>query len=97
MADDRVLALLAAVADGVTVTAEDLHGSTQDEIDEVERDQAAPLAESYRRFLELIGRGAGQFLQGSDVFYLSVLGLGQAARELLEENGVRFGWTPGGP
>jgi hypothetical protein len=67
MADDRVRALVAAIADGVTATAE--------------------------QFLESVGRGAGHFLQGSDVFYPSVLGSGNAARELLAENGVRFGWT----
>ncbi len=93
MADDRVRAMVAAIADGVTATAEQLQGLTQGEIDEIGQDQAAPLAQSYRRFLELAGRGAGHFLQGSDVFYPSVLGLGRAARELLEENGVQFVWT----
>jgi hypothetical protein len=93
VADERVDALVAAIADGVTATAEQLHGLTQREIDEVEHDQAAPLAESYRRFLELVGRGAGRFLQGSDVFYPLMLGMGQAARELLEENQIPFGWT----
>ncbi|MFI7593264.1 hypothetical protein [Micromonospora sp. NPDC049359] len=52
-----------------------------------------PLVQSYRRFLELVGRSAGHFLQGSDVFYPSALGLGRAARELLEENRVPFVWT----
>jgi hypothetical protein len=42
--------------------------------------------------LELAGRGAGHFLQGSDVFYPVVLGLGRAARAILEENGVAFEW-----
>ncbi|MCG5447699.1 hypothetical protein [Micromonospora hortensis] len=93
MADDRVRGLVAAIADGVTATGEQLQGLTQSEIDEIEHDQAVPLVQSYRRFLELVGRGAGHFLQGSDVFYPSVLGLGQAARELLEENRVPFVWT----
>lgn len=90
MADDRVRRLVTAIADGVTATAEQLQGLTPLEIDEIEHDQPAPLAQSYRRFLELVGRGAGHFLQGSDVFYPSVLGLGRAARELLEENQVPF-------
>lgn len=93
MVDDRVRALVAVIADGVTATAEQLQGLTQREIEEIELDQAAPLAESYRLFLELVGRGAGHFLQGSDVFYPAVLGLGQEARELLEENRVPFVWT----
>jgi hypothetical protein len=90
MAGDRVHALVAMIADGVTATIEQVHGLTQSEIDEVERDQPAPLPPTYREFLELAGRGAGHFLQGSDVFYPHVLGLGQAARELLAENNVPF-------
>ena len=93
MTNDRVSALVAAIADGVVATAEQVQGLAQCEIDEVEHDQGVPLAPSYRRFLELVGRGAGRFLQGSDVFYPSVLGLGQDARDLLEENRVGFGWT----
>ncbi len=91
MLDDRVRLLVAAVADGVTASAEQIRGLTEDEIREVERDQPAPLAGAYRCFLELIGGGAGHFLQGSDVFYPRVIGLGDAARELLEENEVQ--WT----
>jgi hypothetical protein len=76
--DDRIRELVAAIADGVTATAEQLQGLTRSEIDEIERDQSAPLGRSYRHFLELVGRGAGRFLRGSDVFYPSVLGLGPA-------------------
>ncbi|WP_229068854.1 hypothetical protein [Actinoplanes sp. DH11] len=93
MTDDRIRELVAAIADGVTATAEQLQGLTQPEIEEVERDQPAPLARSYQQFLELVGSGAGRFLRGSDVFYPSVLGLGQAARALLEENQVEFALT----
>jgi hypothetical protein len=42
---------------GVTAAAEQLFGLTWAEIAEVERDQPAPLVGTYRRFLELIGRG----------------------------------------
>lgn len=78
MVHDRVGALVAAIADGVTAAVEQLHGLTQREIDEIEHG----------------GGGAGHFLQGSDVFHPLVLGLGQAARELLEDNRVPFTWTP---
>lgn len=90
MADDRVRALVAMIADGVTATAKQLHGLTPSEIEEVERDQLTPLAEAYRQFLELAGRGAGRFLRGSDAFYPAILGLGHYARELLAENEVPF-------
>ncbi|GII26505.1 SMI1/KNR4 family protein [Planosporangium mesophilum] len=93
MPEDRVATLLAAVADGLTATAEQIRGLTEDEIGEIECDQPAPLAPAYRRFLELVGGGAGHFLQGSDVFYPRVIGLGDAARELLEENAVAFTLT----
>ena len=93
MTDDRIRELVAAIADGVTATGEQLRGLTQPEIEKVDRDQSAPLAHSYRQFLELVGRSAGRFLRGSDVFYPRVLGLGQAARALLEENQVEFALT----
>ena len=50
--------------------------------------QLAPLAETYRQFLELVGRSDGLFMRGGDVFYPSVLGLGQAVWELLAANTV---------
>lgn len=91
--DDRVAMLLAAVADGLTATAEQIRGLTEDEIGEIERDQPAPLAAAYRRFLELAGGGAGHFLQISDVFYPGVIDLREAAQGLLEANGVAFRLT----
>lgn len=93
MADDRIRELVAAIADGVTATPEQLRGLTPEEIEEVEADQPAPLARTYRQFLELAGRSAGRFLQGSDVFYPSILGVGRAARALLEGDQVDFALT----
>src|SRR2546421_649013 len=94
MSDDQVRSqvesLVAALADGVTATADQLRGLTGAQIREVERDQRAPLGTAYRRFLELAGAGAGKFMRGSDVYYPLVLGLGEAARELLAGNGVEF-------
>jgi hypothetical protein len=90
MAVDRIQELVAMIADGVTATEEQLRGLTPSELHEVEFGQSAPLAATYRRFLELVGRGAGHFLAGSGVFYPVVLGLGEAARELLAENEVPF-------
>src|SRR5262245_18796074 len=85
--------LVAAIADGVTASAEQIRGLTEDEIREVERAQPAPLASDYRRFLELAGRGAGRFLQGSDVFYPAVLQLRPWAHALLKENAVKAALT----
>ncbi|GAA3038298.1 hypothetical protein GCM10020229_56970 [Kitasatospora albolonga] len=88
--EDRVRALTTALVDGTTAVAEQVRGLSGDEMHRIERDQSAPLGDAYRCFLTLIGGGAGRFLQGSDVFYPRVIGLGEAARELLAENGVPF-------
>ncbi|QIZ00421.1 hypothetical protein HEP87_49730 [Streptomyces sp. S1D4-11] len=52
------------------------------------------MADAYRDFLSLIGGGAGRFMQGEDVYHPDVLGLGTAARELLEENESPFHFEP---
>jgi hypothetical protein len=78
------------MADGVMATEDQVRGLGAAELSWVEHDQPAPLTGAYRLFLELAGGGAGHFLQGSDVFYPAVIGFGQAARELLEENEVSF-------
>ena len=80
--------------------ADQARGLSPPEIAEIERDQPAPLPAAYRRFLEIAGRGAGGLLVGSDVFHpaatvgrSSILGVGQAARDLLAENDVPFALT----
>jgi hypothetical protein len=90
VSNDRVRLLVDALIDGVTATPAQVQGLTETQIDEVERDQLAPLAAAYRRFLALAGGGAGHFLRGSDVFYPQLLGLGEAALELLQENNSTF-------
>jgi len=88
--ENRVRELIAAVVDDTTAVADQVRGLSYDEIHRIECDQSAPLGDAYRRFLALIGGGAGHFLLGSDVFYPAVIGLGEAARELLAENEVPF-------
>ncbi|MBP2584666.1 hypothetical protein J3A78_005144 [Streptomyces sp. PvR006] len=85
-----VRALVTSLADGTTATADGLRGLSAGQLDEVERDQPAPLAGAYACFLRLVGGGAGRFLQGSDVFYPHVIGLREAADELLRENQEPF-------
>ncbi|MFD6080571.1 SMI1/KNR4 family protein [Streptomyces hydrogenans] len=85
-----VRTLVASVADGTTATADGLRGLSADELDEIERDQPAPLGAAYACFLRLVGGGAGHFFQGSDVFYPHVIGLREAADELLRENQEPF-------
>jgi hypothetical protein len=86
--EQRVHSCLTLVADGVTATPDDLHGLDERAIQEVDDDQPAPLAQAYRCFLTRAGKGAGRFLQGSDVFHPQVIGLRTAAQELLEGYGL---------
>jgi hypothetical protein len=88
--DERVRAVVAAIADGTTANPDQLIGLKDDELRQVRDDQSAPLAVSYWTFLTMIGGGAGRFMQGTDVYYPSILGLGTAAHELLAENGSTF-------
>ncbi|MGW1735678.1 hypothetical protein [Streptomyces sp. NPDC001999] len=86
----RVRVVVDAITDGTTARPEQLQGLPGDTVLEVERDQQAPMADAYREFLSLIGGGAGRFMQGTDVYHPRILGLGTAARELLEENESPF-------
>ncbi|MFF2198361.1 SMI1/KNR4 family protein [Streptomyces sp. NPDC058157] len=88
--EERVRAVVEAITDGTTARPEQLRGLSAEAVLAVERDQQAPVADAYRAFLRLIGGGAGRFMQGEDVYHPRVLGLGTAARELLEENGSPF-------
>jgi hypothetical protein len=88
--EECVRAVVHAIADGTTARPDQLIALTDDEMRQVERDQPPSLAVSYRTFLTLIGGGAGHFMQGTDVYYPSILDLRTGARELLAENGSSF-------
>jgi len=90
----RVQAVVDAITDGTTAVPDQLHGLPAERILEVERDQQAPMADAYREFLSLIGSGVGRFMRGEHVYHPDVLGLGTAARELLEENHSSFRFEP---
>ncbi len=86
--EERVRTCLAMVSDGTTASDEEIQGLEPASVQEVDDDQPAPLARAYRLFLENAGGGAGHFLQGSDVFHPHVLGIRQAADELLAGSGL---------
>lgn len=73
------------VAQGVA-TPETIHGCSAKEIEAVELDVGLPLPRTYREFLAKMGRGAGNFFVGTDLFYPDVLGVTDAAHELVAED-----------
>jgi hypothetical protein len=68
----------------------DLHGCEPDEIEALQRKFAITLPETYCDWLRIMGRGAGQYLKGSDAFYPTLLELRDFAEELLVEDGKPF-------
>ena len=68
------------------VTENTLRGCSDTEIEEVTADVGRPLPLAYREFLAKMGRGAGKFYVGTDIFYPRVLGLTEAAHELVAED-----------
>ncbi|MFI1094057.1 SMI1/KNR4 family protein [Streptomyces sp. NPDC020917] len=86
--EERIEAVVASLVDRRAATASTPIGLSAEEIEAVEHDQPAPIGGAYRRFLELAGGGIGLFLEGSDVFHPPVLGLREAAEDLLAENNV---------
>lgn len=70
-------------------TKETICGCSSDEIDRIEEDAGAILPASYREFLSRMGRSAGNFYVGTDIFFPRILGLKTAAKELVaEEKGL---------
>ena len=93
MGSDIKQAVSRLVASGL---AEQLCGSSKEEIEALEAQAARTLPASYRLFLSLLGHGAGEFLEGTDFRIEEVPGLTESAAELLTECGVDFkppeGW-----
>ena len=63
-----------------------LRGCDARDIRAVEKDVGLALPGVYREFLTAMGRGAGRFFQGTDMFLPRLQGLNAAARELLKED-----------
>lgn len=68
-----------------TATEDTIKGCSADEIEEIESDVGQPLPVAYREFLSKMGREAGAFYVGTDMFYPNLLGITEAARDLVRE------------
>lgn len=76
--------------DAGVANAQTLKGCSETEIATIEKTHNLNLPESYRRFLSLMGRGAGQFLIGTDFLYKDLPGLRKNAEILLHECKAKF-------
>ena len=68
------------------VTENTLQGCSAEEIEEIAASVGRRLPLAYREFLAKMGRGAGVFYVGTDLFYPRLLGITEAARELVAED-----------
>lgn len=60
-------------------------GCSDSEITQIEQRWELPLPSEYRQFLEIMGRDAGRFLLGSDVYFPDCLDIREAVEGLFEE------------
>ncbi|MBX3255755.1 MAG: SMI1/KNR4 family protein [Chitinophagaceae bacterium] len=66
-----------------------LKGCSSKEILKIEDFFQVKLPEKYIEFLKIMGKGAGDFLKGSSVFYNEIFELREAAVELLEDDNFK--------
>jgi hypothetical protein len=79
----------------VLATSERPQGCSDREIEEIMTDQKVDrLPQAYTCFLKRIGRGAGELLIGTDAFYPRLIGVKDAAIELLTEDGAPIQLPP---
>jgi hypothetical protein len=79
----------------VLTPREQPQGCSDREIEEIMTDQKVDhLPQAYRCFLKRIGRGAGELLIGTDAFYPRLIGVKDAAIELLTEDGAPIQLSP---
>ena len=91
----EVASILDRLVDEHLVPQEALRGCSTAEVKAVMADQdVARLPLSYLCYLRKIGRGAGEFLRGTDAFYPGIIGLKSATIDLLAENDVATELVP---
>jgi hypothetical protein len=67
-----------------------LFGCSDEEILRVQQQFAFELPNAYRLFLATMGKGAGKFFVGTDLFFPSILGVTDDARELVSEDSAEI-------
>jgi hypothetical protein len=78
---------VARIIAGGLAAGDEIAGCTELEIAALEAAFGRPLPASYRVFLAALGRGAGEFMSGTDMFHDQLGGLRAAAETLIARSG----------
>ncbi len=73
---------VASIIAGGLAAGDEIAGCTEQEIGALEAAFGRPLPSSYRAFLAVMGKGAGEFMRGTDMFHEHLAGLRAAAESL---------------
>lgn len=68
-------------------------GCNPEEISQIESFTQSPLPEIYKKFLECMGRGAGRFFEGLNIFYQDIFEQKKWFKETLEECDCKYNVT----
>jgi len=82
--------LVNEILDSGLAVKEDIKYCSNEDITSLRAATGGVLPIVYEQYLLKIGRGAGKFMQGTDIFYPGIQGLKEEAIELLEENEEEF-------
>lgn len=86
-AKEEIEQLTTLLIEAGVASSESVLGCAEEEIVKMELSRGVGFPAVYRAFLSRMGRGCGNFFQGTSIFYPDVLELGQAARQLLAASG----------
>jgi hypothetical protein len=87
---DRIAKAASILVRHGVATESTICGCAAQEIEDVESDAGRTLPLAYREFLAKMGRGAGNFFVGTDLFYPCVLGITEAGHELVTEDRAKL-------
>lgn len=90
MKNDLIVNLLERLIRAGLTTGKEVRGCTHTQVQELEALAGNNFPSVYRSFLLVMGRGAGRFFEGTDIFYPEILTNREGAIELLKEDGQPF-------
>jgi hypothetical protein len=83
--EEKMSSLLTQLEQGRLCKPGEARGATEQEIDRLEREIGLPLPAAYKSYLRAVGKGAGDFLCGTDIFLPQVPGIRDDAVEVLHQ------------